>query len=77
MALRKLSALDTTGGTTEAVGARYDRRHYVSCRRAIRPAALRKLSAGQKLLARETTGGQRFLRGKSARRKSQHFSCDQ
>ena len=44
-------ARETTGGATEAVGARDDRRRYGSCRRVRRPAALRKLSA------RETTGG--------------------
>jgi len=44
------SARETTGGATEAVGARDDRRRYGSCRRVRRPAALRKLSA------RETTG---------------------
>ena len=43
-------ARETTGGATEAVGARDDRRRYGSCRRVRRPAALRKLSA------RETTG---------------------
>jgi len=50
-ARRKLSARETTGRATEAVGARDDRRRYGSCRRVRRPAALRKLSA------RETTGG--------------------
>ena len=38
-------ARETTGGATEAVGARDDRRRYGSCRRVRRPAALRKLSA--------------------------------
>ncbi len=50
-ALRKLLGRETTGGTTEAVGARDDRRYYGSCQRARRPAALRKLSP------REATGG--------------------
>ena len=44
-ARRKLSARETTGRATEAVGARDDRRRYGSCRRVRRPAALRKLSA--------------------------------
>jgi hypothetical protein len=54
-ALRKLSARDTTGGAIEAVGTQYDRRHYGSCRRAIRPAALLKLSARGRTSASHAT----------------------
>ena len=62
-ARRKLSARETTGRATEAVGARDDRRRYGSCRRVRRPAALRKLSAREKTGRATETVGARDDRG--------------
>ncbi len=62
------SARKTIGRATGTVGARDDRRHYGSCRRVRRPAALRKLSA------RETTG--RATEAVGARDDRRHYgSC--